>query len=160
MRDPATGLLWPTDSPQALNIPVTSRVYRITLDGKVSDAVTPSRRNLVMNGVIQTSRHHLMVVDMFYGNVTDVDLRDNRKTIIGTGFRAADGVDQSRNGTIFVSSFDDGAVWSMDRDGENPQLLLQGLGRSSTADLMLDEHGKRLLVADTSHGTVIIIPLA
>jgi hypothetical protein len=139
---------------------VTSRVYRITVDGKVSDAVTPSRRNLVMNGVIRTGHHHLMVVDMFYGNVTDVDLRDNRKTVIGTGFRAADGVDQSRNGTIFVASFDNGAVWSMDRDGENPKLLLQGLGRSSTADLMLDEPGKRLLVADTLHGTVIIIPLA
>jgi sugar lactone lactonase YvrE len=160
MRDPATGLLWPTDSPQALAIPVTSRVYRITVTGQVTEVVRPSRKALVMNGVT-TTRYgsHLLCVDMFYGNVVDVDLHGDRKTIVGTGFRAADGVAQGRDGTIYVSSFDNGMVWKMDRDGENPQILLQGVGRSSTADLMLDERGNRLLVADTLHGAIIVIPL-
>ena len=161
MRDPATSLLWPTDSPQALAIPVTSRVYRITVTGQVTEVVTPSRKALVMNGVIvsRRDRHHLLVVDMFYGNVTDVDLRTNRKTIVGTGFRAADGLAQGRDGTLYVCSFDDGIVWKVDPDGENPQILLQGMGRSSTADLYLDERNKRLLVADTLHNSVIVLPL-
>jgi predicted outer membrane repeat protein len=159
MRDP-NGILWPTDSPQALAIPVASRVYRISLNGKVTDAVTPSRRTLVMNGVIESNQYgHLICGDMFYGNIVDVDLRTNRKTIIGTGFRAADGVAQGRDGTIYIASFDDGMVWKVDRDGENPQILLQDVGRSSTADLFLDEKGKRLLVPDTAHGAIIIVPL-
>ncbi len=161
MRDPGTGLLWPTESPQALTIPVTSRVYRITLTGQVTEAVTPSRRTLVMNGVIvsRRDRRHLLVVDMFYGNVTEVDLRTNHKPIIGPGYRAADGIAQGRDGTLYVSSFDAGTVWKVDAEGENPQILVQGMGRSSTADVYLDEKGRRLLVPDTLHGTVIVIPL-
>ncbi|TMM35760.1 MAG: hypothetical protein E6F99_18225 [Actinobacteria bacterium] len=161
MRDPATGLLWPTDSPQALTIPVASRVYRITVTGQVTEAVTPSRRALVMNGVIvnRRDRHHLLVVDMFYGNITDVDLRTGRKTIVGTGYRAADGLAQGRDGTLYLCSFDDGIVWTVDAEGENPQILLQGVGRSSTADLYLDEPNRRLLVPDTLHNAVIVLPL-
>jgi sugar lactone lactonase YvrE len=161
MRDPATGFLWPTDSPQAPTIPVTSRVYRISMTGQVTEAVTPSRKLLVMNGVIENrrERHHLLAVEMFYGNIVDVDLRTNRKTIIGTGFRAGDGLAQGQDGTIYVSSFDDGMVWKVDADGENPQILLQGVGRSSTADLCLDEQKKRLLVPDTLHNAVIVLPM-
>ena len=157
-RDP-TGVLWPTDSPQALAIPAQARVYRISLSGKVTEAVTPSRKTLVLNGVVETRPGHLLVGDMFYGNIVDVDLKTNLKTIVGTGFRAADGIAQGHDGTIYVASFDDGVVWRMDRDGENPAILLQGVGRSSTADLMLDERGRRLLVPDTLHGAVIVLPL-
>jgi sugar lactone lactonase YvrE len=158
-RDP-NGVLWPTDSPQALAIPATSRVYRISLSGQVTDAVTPSRKVLIMNGVTESVRPgHLLCGDMFYGNIVDVDLRTNRKTIVATGFRAADGLAQGHDGTIYVASFDNGMVWKMDRDGENPVILLQDVGRSSTADLALDEKGKRLLVPDTLHGTIIVIPL-
>ena len=158
-RDP-TGVLWPTDSPQALAIPAQARVYRITLSGAVTEAVTPSRKTLILNGVFPGRRYgHLLVGDMFYGNIVDVDLKTNRKEIVATGFRAADGLEQGRDGTIYVCSFDDGVVWKMDADGENPQILLSGVGRSSTADLHLDADGRRLLVPDTLHGTIIVLPL-
>jgi gluconolactonase len=157
-RDP-NGFLWPTDSPQALAIPAQARVYRISLSGKVTEVVTPSRKALVLNGVIESRPGHLIVGDMFYGNIVDVDLRTHVKSVIGSGFRAADGIAQGHDGTIYVASFDNGVVWSMDRDGENPKILLQDVGRSSTADLMLDEPNKRLLVPDTLHGAIIVLPL-
>jgi sugar lactone lactonase YvrE len=157
-RDP-NGFLWPTDSPQALAIPAQARVYRITLSGKVTEVVTPSRRTLILNGVIESRPGHLLVGDMFYGDIVDVDLRTHVKSIVGTGFRAADGIAQGHDGTIYVASFDNGVVWRMDRDGENPKILLQDVGRSSTADLMLDEPGKRLLIPDTLHNAIIVLPL-
>jgi len=161
MRDPATGLLWPTDSPQAIAIPPASRVYRITVTGQVTEVVNPSRKVLVMNGITEANTYgHLLCAEFFYGNIVDVDLRTNKKTIIATGFRAADGLAQGHDGTIYVSSFDDGRVWKMDRDGENPQILLQDVGFQTTADLYLDEKGKRLLQPDTAHGAIIVIPLA
>jgi gluconolactonase len=160
MRDP-NGFLWPTDSPQALAIPDTSRVYRISVTGQVQEAVTPSRKVLVMNGVAPANkRGHLLCGEFFYGNVVDVDLSTNHKQIVATGFRGADGLEQGDDGTIYVSSFDNGAVWRMDADGENPRVLLQDAGRSSTADFYLDERGNRLLVPDTLHGTVIVVPTA
>jgi sugar lactone lactonase YvrE len=157
-RDP-NGILWPTDSPQALAIPAQARVYRISLSGKVTEVVTPSRRTLILNGVIESRPGHLLVGDMFYGNIVDVDLHSQVKSIVGTGFRAADGIAQGHDGTIYVASFDNGVVWRMDRDGENPKILLQDVGRSSTADLMLDEPGKRLLIPDTLHNAIIVLPL-
>jgi sugar lactone lactonase YvrE len=157
MRDPATGLLWPTDSPQALAIPSTSRIYRISLTGQIKEVVPPSRRHLVMNGVTQARDDHLLVADMFYGNLVEVDLRTNRNLVIASGFRAADGIAQGRDGTVFVASFDNGGIWRMDADGENPKVLASGFGRGSTADLYLDEKAKRVLVPDTLHGTIVIV---
>jgi sugar lactone lactonase YvrE len=158
MRDPG-GFLWPTDSPQALAIPATSRVYRISTSGTVTEAVTPSRKVLVMNGLTESNRPgHLLAAEFFYGNVVDVDLRTNRKNIVVTGFRAIDGLAQGRDGTIYASSFDGGTIWKVDPEGENPRILLQDVGRQTTADLYLDEKAQRLLVPDTLHGTIITLP--
>ena len=46
----------------------------------------------------------------------------------------------------------------MDADGENLQVLIDGVGRQSTADFYLDEKAGVLLVPDTAHGTVIVLP--
>src|SRR4051812_19662071 len=51
-RDPS-GFLWAPDSPQAAAIPTGARVYRITVDGKVTNAFTPTRKILVTNGVTE-----------------------------------------------------------------------------------------------------------
>lgn len=155
-RDPQ-GILWPTDSPEAWQIPAEARVYRVSLTGQIRALNSPSRKSLVINGVDVSRPGNLLVTDMFYGNI--VSLVQGRQTVLASGFRGADGVEQAADGTIYVSSFDNGAVWAMDRDGENPRTLLSGVGRGSTADFYLDERGKRLLVPDTLHGTVIVLPL-
>jgi sugar lactone lactonase YvrE len=160
IRDPA-GFLWPTDSPQAAAIPVTSRVYRITLDGKISNVFTPSPKLLVMNGVTQskTDKHHLLALDFFTGSVVDVDVRKDRRDIIATGpFRGADGIEQAHDGTLFVSSFENGAVWRISPDGEQVKTLIDGVGRQSTADLALDEAAGLLYVPDTAHAAIIVLP--
>jgi sugar lactone lactonase YvrE len=159
IRDPA-GLLWPTDSPQAAAVPVTSRVYRISVDGKISNVFTPSPKLLVMNGVTQskTARHQLLALDFFTGSVVAVDTRKDRRDIIATGpFRGADGLEQARDGTLFVSSFENGAVWRISADGEQVTTLIRDVGRQSTADLALDEKAGLLYVPDTLHGTIIVL---
>jgi sugar lactone lactonase YvrE len=165
MRDPATGRLWPTDSPQALLIPVSSRIYRVSLTGKVSDFLAPTRKALVMNGVALgpsrgIQRGHVLAVDMFYGNLVDIDPISRKTTIVVTGLRAADGLAQARNGFYYVTSFDNGRLYKVSRDGENIQVLLDNVGFQSTADLYLDENAKRVLVADTLHNAIIIVPLS
>jgi hypothetical protein len=159
MRDPM-GFLWPVDSPQGDAIPARSKVWRIALDGSVSEVVSPSREVLVMNGVTEAKHGgHLLAAEFFYGNIVDISLNKDEKTIIATGFRGADGVEQDTNtGTIYVSSFELGAVWKMDRDGGNVVTMIDNVGRFSTADLYLDEKAKIVLVPDTLHGTIIVLP--
>ena len=79
MRDPNT-FLWPTDSPQAEAIPTGARIYRITLDGTVTDLITPTRKILITNGVTQAKKNgHLLAVDFFHGSVVDVDIKKDAR---------------------------------------------------------------------------------
>jgi len=162
-RDPA-GLLWPTDSVQAEAIPTGARVYRITLDGKASNVFTPTRKILVTNGLTQRDKDHLLVLDFFHGNVVDVDIKKDTKNVIAAAlFRGCDGIEQASDGTIFVTSFENGRVWRMDPSGENVVKLfdvatdLKTVARQTAADLALDEAAGELYVPDTLHSTIIVL---
>jgi sugar lactone lactonase YvrE len=155
---PAPNVLAPTDSAQAWAVPAISRVYRVALDGRITEVVTPSRKNLIINGVAFGNFFDVLLTDFFYGNVVRV-WPGGIKEIVATGFRGADGIEQAKNGSIYVSSFENGAVWKMDARGENVDALIDGVGFQSTADLYLDEAQQLVLVADTLHSTVIVLPM-
>jgi sugar lactone lactonase YvrE len=151
-------VLIPVDSQAAYDIPATSRVYRITMDGQFRSVFEPSRKLLVINGVTEIKRRHkLLVLDFFHGSVVEVDLKKGTKSILATALRGADGVEQASDGTIFVSSFENGAVWKLDEDGENPTQLLKDVGFQTTADFYLDEKAKQLYVPNTFAGTIIVL---
>jgi sugar lactone lactonase YvrE len=150
--------LIPVDTDAAYAIPATSRVYRITMDGQISSVFEPSRKLLVINGVTETKKKKsLLVLDFFHGSVVEVDIKKDTKTIIATGLRGADGIEQASDGTIFVSSFENGAVWRMDENGENLKQLIGGIGFQTTADFYLDEPAKRLYVPNTATGSVLVV---
>jgi sugar lactone lactonase YvrE len=151
--------LIPVDSEAAYAIPATSRVYRITMDGKITSVFEPSRKLLVMNGVTEIKKKKkLLALDFFHGSVVEVDIKKDTKTIIATGLRGADGIEQASDGTIFVSSFENGAVWRMDENGENMRRLISDVGFQTTADFYLDEPAKRLYVPNTATGTILVVP--
>jgi hypothetical protein len=175
-RDPA-GFLWPTDSFQAEAIPTAARVYRITLDGTVTNVFTPTRKILVTNGITERKKHggadgaggseghdHLLALDFFHGSVVDVDTKKDTKSIIATGpFRGCDGIEQASDGTIFVTSFENGRVWRMDSSGENVVKLYDvatdggAVARQTLADLALDEAAGLLYVPDTLHSQIVVL---
>jgi hypothetical protein len=175
-RDP-NGFLWPTDSLQAEAIPAGARVYRITPDGKVTNVFTPTRKILVTNGVTERKKHggqdsrgggegrdHLLVLDFFHGNVVDVDTKKDTKSVVAAAlFRGCDGIEQASDGTIFVTSFENGRAWRMDASGENVVKLfdvagdLNTVARQTLADLALDEGAGLLYVPDTLHSTIVVL---
>ena len=75
--------------------------------------------------------------------------------MLTTGFRGADGVERAKNGEIFVSSWVQGKVWKLDRRGQNPKVLIEGL--QSAADFYLDEPAGLLLVPDMKAGTIVYV---
>jgi len=163
IRDTGTPAhLIPVDAPAAYDIPAVSRVYRIPMDGgAITSVFEPSRKLLVINGVTETKkRRQLLVLDFFHGNVVKVDIKKGTRKILATALRGADGVEQGRDGTIFVSSFENGHVWRMDADGENLQFLARDVGFQTTADLYLDEKANLLYVPNTPAGTVMIVSTA
>ncbi len=157
IRD-ASGLLLPIDSPLVADIPVTSRIFRVSLDGVVTVAASPSPETLIVNGVTMAKLgDRLLAAEFFYGNVTEVKLDTDEKRIIATGFRGADGIEQDSKGNIYVSSFEQGTVWKMDRDGGNVKVLVTGFAPKSTADFFLNDKGDELVVPSTIDGTLTFI---
>ena len=71
----------------------------------------------------------------------------------------ADGVEQASDGSIFVSSFELGAVWRMDAEGENLTVLVDHVGFQTTADFYLDEAAGKLYVPNTPAGSIMVLPM-
>jgi sugar lactone lactonase YvrE len=163
IREPAgspnAGRLIPVDTDAAYAVPATSRIYKVTLSGQITNVLTPSRKLLVINGVsLPADGGGLLAVDFFHGNIVRVKTGEDKKEIIATAFRGADGIEQASNGTLFVSSFENGAVWRMDANGENQTRLISGQGFQTTADFYLDQPANKLYVPQTAAGTVLIVP--
>jgi sugar lactone lactonase YvrE len=159
--------LIPVDSPAAYDVPPLARVYRITLDKtpKITSMFEPSRKLLVINGVTPSRKKpgDLLVLDFFHGSIVEVEPKPGGKgkakmTILATGLRGADGIEQGKDGTLYVSSFENGMVWKLDPDGDNLRVLLNEAGFQTTADLALDEKAKKLYVPNTAAGTIMVLP--
>jgi sugar lactone lactonase YvrE len=158
IRDPMTTALWPTGSTQAAEIMPEARIYRITVpEGQVTVAVDATADMLVVNGVTAPAPDRLLVAEFFLGNILEKTAAGMKK--LASGYRGADGIEQDEAGNIYVSSFEQGMVWKLDRAGQNEQVLLKDRGKGSTADFFLDRANKRLIVPDTAKGSLITIPL-
>jgi sugar lactone lactonase YvrE len=158
---PNAGRLIPVDSDGAFAVPATSRIYRIGMNGAITSVMEPSRKLLVINGVSEPNMaqgNRLLATDFFHGNIVELDTVTGSKRIIATALRGADGVAQGSDGTLFVSSFELGAVWRMDAEGENMKVLIDHVGFQTTADFYLDEAAHKLYVPNTATGMVMIVP--
>jgi sugar lactone lactonase YvrE len=163
---PSPQRLIPVDSPAAYDVPPLARVYRITLEKTptITSMFEPSRKLLVINGVTTSSkkRGNLLVLDFFHGSIVEVEPhgaggKSSKMTILATGLRGADGIEQGKDGTIYVSSFENGMVWRLGADGDNLRVLVNEAGFQTTADLTLDEKAKKLYVPNTAAGTIMVV---
>ena len=89
--------LWPLKSKQAKELPALGCVYQITLDGKISDAVS-SGQKLVPgpNGVGRSGKTGLLLGDFFTGNIVR-KTKKGKLRVIAEGLRGADAVDSAGN---------------------------------------------------------------
>ena len=149
--------LWPLKSKQAKELPALGCVYQITLDGKISDAVS-SGQKLVPgpNGVGRSGKTGLLLGDFFTGNIVR-KTKKGKLRVIADGLRGADAVDSDGKGGIYVSSWTQGKVWKLSENAKKKELLLEGL--KSAADFYLDRKAKKLIVPDMLAGTLIIVDI-
>jgi len=147
--------LWALDSAEAKALPAIGRIYHISLAGQVRLVVDAARVMACPNGVSAPARNRLLIAEFFYGNL--IEARGSKLTVLATGFRGADAIERAKDGRIYVSSWTQGKVWRLDKNGKNPVVLLEGL--QSAADFYLDEPARQLLVPDMRAGTVVVVRL-
>jgi len=153
MRNPE-GQLWPMDSAEAGAIPVIARVYRITLDGKVSIAVDTHRTMLLPNGVAAPSDDTQLLAEFFTGNI--LEHRAGSFRVLANGHRSADGIARDSRGTLYVSEVLTGRVWAIPAQGDKRMLA----SLTSAADFLLDEPAGLMIVPDTKAGALVIVQLS
>lgn len=162
IRDPSTTppVFWPLGSPQAAAIPVTARVYRLSLDGTFTSVIGPTADILIPNGVTRGGLGSTVyVTDFFNGRIVRVNGRGRTHVVAaGEQYRGADGLALDRRYRFYVSSFESGQVFQVGRSGKRSRLLVD-LGRNGAADLMYDVGTNAILMPSTSRGSLVTIPL-
>ena len=149
--------LWPIESKQAKELPAIGCVYQITLDGKITDAVSSGQKDVPgPNGVGRSGKEGLLLGDFFTGNIVRKTAKGKLR-VIAKGLRGADAVEPDGKGGIYVSSWTQGKVWKLTENGKKKELILDGL--KSAADLFVDRKAKKLIVPDMLAGTLIFVDI-
>ncbi|MCX6919287.1 MAG: SMP-30/gluconolactonase/LRE family protein [Verrucomicrobia bacterium] len=156
MRD-ANGKLWPIDSAEHKAIPVVARLFRVTLEGKVTEVIAPNARMLNPNGVDVLKDGRIRLAEFFTGDV--LEYKDGVFTTIAKGHRSGDGIVHDSKGRFYISEVMFGRVTRYDADGKNPKLLSEGLNLQAAADIYVDEAHGQLIIPDSKAGELVFIAL-
>ncbi len=156
VADPESGVVYASDSGDLKG--ADGAVYRIDPKGKVT-LVTDAKKLpglKVPNGLVMDGQNHLLMLDHATGQVYRIKIADGSGTKVAEGFEGGDGLAWDRWGRLYVSSWTQGKVWAIGREGDKPALLAEGF--QSAADLCLDPTDSKLLVPDMKAGTITAIP--
>jgi DNA-binding beta-propeller fold protein YncE len=151
----ANGKLWPIDSPEGKALPVAGRVYRITLDGKVSEVIATNGEMPCPNGVDVLDDGTVRVAEFFTGKL--LERKGESWKVLAEGHRSADGITHDSKGRLYVSEVLTGKVTRYEADGSGRTEL--GKEMISAADFFLDEKAGVLIVPDTKAGNLVLIGL-
>ena len=148
------GSFWPLDSDEAANLPPLGRLYRITLDGKVSVAIDHAPEFPNPNGVDVLADGTILIAEFFRGTLLEWKAGKWRK--ISADHRSGDGIVNDGRGNLYLTEVRTGRVWHIKAETGERRLLAR---LQSAADLILDEGKRRLIVPDSKAGRLVYIPL-
>lgn len=148
--------LWPTNSSEA-KCPMTGSVYRVGLDGTVTQVVPSGGELTGPNGVTvhgAGDNTHIVLGDFFTGKILSWD--GKKHTVIAEGMRGADAIEFGE-GVIYVSSWPLGIVWEYDQREKSLTVLSDNF--TTAADFYYDRENNQLIVPDMIEGTLTFLQL-
>ena len=148
------GVFWPLDSAQAKSLRPLGRVYRITLDGRVSIVIDHSPEMPDPNGVEVYADGTILAGEFFRGTL--LEWKAGKWRVISDDHRSLDGIVHDNAGNIWLTEVRTGRVWHV-KAATGEKHLLATL--PSAADLFLDEAHHQLIVPDSKSGQLVFIPL-
>lgn len=156
MRD-ANNQLWARNSAKAKEIKVIARVYKVALDGKVTEVIPPDARMLNPNGVDVLKDGRIRVAEFFSGDV--LEWNKGKFKAIAKGHRSGDGIVHDSKGNFYISEVMFGRVTKYERGNPQGKLVSEGLGLKSAADICVDEAHGQLIIPDSKAGELVFIAL-
>jgi len=151
----ADGKLFAIDSPEHKAIPVIARVFKVTLEGKLTEVIAPTAKMLNPNGIDVLADGRIRIAEFFTGDVLEYN-KGKWKTL-AKGHRSGDGIVHDSKGRFYISEVMTGRVTRYEADGSAPKELGQGL--KAAADHFLDEKAGVLIVPDSKAGELVFLAL-
>lgn len=145
---------WPLDSEEAKNLPPLGRIYRMTLDGKISVVIDHAPEFPNPNGVDVLEDGTILIAEFFRGTLLEWKTGEWRR--ISEDHRSADGIVHDSKGNLYLTEVKTGNVWHINAAGGAKKLLAT---LQSAADLILDEPNRQLIIPDSKAGELVFIPL-
>jgi len=150
----AAGKFWPLDSAEAKNRPPLGRLYRVTLEGRITVAIDHAPEFPNPNGVDALDDGTILIDEFFRGTL--LAWKAGKWRQISDDHRSADGIVHDNAGNLYLTEVRTGRVWHI-KSATGEKHLLATL--ESAADLILDEQNHQLIVPDSKAGLLVFIPL-
>ncbi len=154
------GNLYVSDSGDIMGTGKGGIIYKIDANGQVKLLIDGKQDERVMapNGLLADDTGDVLIyVDFTSGVLYTYNQKTQALTDIAEGFGGGDGVVHHSNGTMYVSDWKNGKVFSVDTKGD---VTLLKEGYQSAADIAITKDEAYLMVPDMKAGELDFIPLA
>ena len=153
------GNLYVSDSGDLFKTGKGGAIYKISPEGKVKLLISALQdaRIKAPNGLLADDTGNvLLCVDFTSGVLYSLDTQSGKLTDVAAGFGGGDGLVHHSNGTMYVSDWKNGKVFSVNRAGDVKEIKS---GYQSAADIALTKDEKYLMVPDMKAGELDFIAL-
>lgn len=153
------GNLYVSDSGDIFNTGRGGAIYKISPDGVVHTLINDVKdaRIKAPNGLLADDTGNVLIeVDFLSGILYSLNMKTGALVDIAEGFGGGDGLVHHSNGTMYVSDWKGGKVYSVDTKGD-VHLIKQGY--QSAADIAITKDERYLLVPDMKAGELDFIAL-
>lgn len=153
------GNLYVSDSGDVFNTGKGGTIYKITPDGQVHLLINDvaDERVKAPNGLLADDTGNILLyVDFTSGILYSLNAQTGAMTDVAEGFGGGDGVVHHSNGTMYISDWKNGKVFSVDMKGD---VKLIKSGYQAAADIAITKDERFLLVPDMKAGELDFIPL-
>ena len=154
------GNLYVSDSGDLFNTGKGGAIYKISPDGKVKLLISAIQdaRIKAPNGLLADDTGNvLLCVDFTSGVLYSLDTQSGKLTDDAAGFGGGDGLVHHSNGTMYVSDWKNGKVFSVSRAGDVKEIKS---GYQSAADIALTKDEAYIMVPDMKAGELDFIPVS
>lgn len=153
------GNLYVSDSGDIFGTGLGGAIFKINPQNQVSLVVSAMQepRLKAPNGLLADDTGNVLVaVDFASGILYSIDMRAQKVTDIAEGFGGGDGIVHHSDGTMYVSDWKNGKVFSVNTKGD--VTLLKG-GYQAAVDIAITKDEKYLMVPDMKAGELDFILL-
>lgn len=153
------GNLYVSDSGDLFGAGKGGAVYKINAQGEVKLLINNEQdaRIKAPNGLLADNTGEVLVIlDFTSGILYSLNTKTQVLADLNEGFGGGDGVVHHSNGTMYVSDWKNGKVFSINTKGD---VSLLKAGYQSAADIAITKDERYLLVPDMKAGELDVIPL-